>query len=112
VLSPPNDDFYSACFKSLVIRTSGVLEEKLRIGIFVGLIVPADDTATMSASTDLKLVSLMANVPLTMVLSFGALICGCLVLRSMTVGRWRWTRVITDDSVISRRHAGNDFRSP
>ena len=38
--------------------------------------------------------TLMANVPLTMFLSFGALICGCLVLRSVTVGGWRWTRAL------------------
>jgi len=38
--------------------------------------------------------TLMANVPLTMLLSFGALIGGCLVLRSMTVGDRAWTRVL------------------
>ena len=38
--------------------------------------------------------TLAANVPLTMCLSFGAMICGCLVLRSVTVGGWRWTRAL------------------
>lgn len=38
--------------------------------------------------------TLMANVPLTMYFSFGALICACLVLRSVTAGGWRWTRAL------------------
>ena len=38
--------------------------------------------------------TLMANVPLTMCLSFGALVCSCLILRSVTVGGWSWTRAL------------------
>ena len=36
--------------------------------------------------------TLMTNLLLTMCLSFGALLCSCLVLRSLTVGGWGWTR--------------------
>jgi len=36
--------------------------------------------------------TLMTNLLLTMCLSFGALVCSCVVLRSLTVGGWGWTR--------------------
>src|SRR5215469_8566378 len=36
--------------------------------------------------------ALMTNLSLTMCLSFGALTCSCLVLRSLTVNGWGWTR--------------------
>ena len=36
--------------------------------------------------------TLMTNLPLTICSSFGALICSCLFLRSLTVGGWGWTR--------------------
>ena len=42
----------------------------------------------------LLLHTLMTNVPLTMFLSFSALICSCLILRSMTVGNWGWMRAL------------------
>ena len=35
--------------------------------------------------------TLMTNLLLTMGLSFGALVCSCVVLRSLTVGGWGWT---------------------
>jgi len=38
--------------------------------------------------------TLMTNLPLTMCSSFGALICSSLVLRSLTVGGWGWTRAL------------------
>jgi hypothetical protein len=36
--------------------------------------------------------TLMTNLLLTMCLSFGALICSCVALRSLTVGGWGWIR--------------------
>jgi hypothetical protein len=35
---------------------------------------------------------LMTNLLLTLCLSFGALVCSCVILRSLTVGGWGWTR--------------------
>jgi hypothetical protein len=42
----------------------------------------------------LLLSTLMASVPLTMGLSFAALICSCLILRSLTLGGWGWARAV------------------
>ena len=38
--------------------------------------------------------TLITNVPLTIFSSFSALICGCFVLRSLTMGNWAWTRAL------------------
>jgi hypothetical protein len=47
---------------------------------------------TLENQYGLLLRTLTASVTLTTLLSFAALICSSLVLRSMTMGGWRWAR--------------------
>ena len=53
--------------------------------------------------------TLMANLLLTICLSFGALTCSCLVLRSLTVDGWGWARSLIMIILLAGGMAGVIF---